>query len=188
MALECLGTHGSRAGTLREQVSAQLDNYRSRVHRWMPLRRPLLDAAFAWLKANIPDSGSPPALVHGDIGFHNLLMEKGNVNALLDWEFAHCGDPLEDLFYCKAFVEQVIDWETFMQVYIARGGADYDRSQTGSIERYYEIWRNVRNASVCARPMHVFLSDERAALKSAVAGLTFLPRFELEAFNMIVER
>jgi aminoglycoside phosphotransferase (APT) family kinase protein len=175
-----------KQSTLGEQVAAQLDEYQSLAHRSLNPRRPLLDADFAWLRFNIPDSGSRISMVHGDIGFHNMLILDGNVNALLDWEFAHYGDPLEDLFYCKAFVEQVVSWDEFLKGYVAQGGIDYDRSQTSKIDRYYEIWRNVRNAAACARPVHVFLSNERAALKSAVAGLTLLPRFELEAFNLIV--
>jgi hypothetical protein len=37
------------------------------------------------------------ALCHGDAGPGNFLFEGARVTALLDWEFAHVGDPLDDL-------------------------------------------------------------------------------------------
>lgn len=39
----------------------------------------------------------PSALLHGDPGSHNVLIEGGTVTALLDWEDALLGDPLFEL-------------------------------------------------------------------------------------------
>ena len=56
----------------------------------------LCDFAARWL-----DASAPPAdrtvLCHGDAGPGNFLFEGERVTALLDWEFAHLGDPLDDL-------------------------------------------------------------------------------------------
>jgi aminoglycoside phosphotransferase (APT) family kinase protein len=56
-------------------------------------------AAFAleFLRERFP--GEPERLVfcHGDVGPGNFLHEDGQVTGLLDWEFAHVGDPLDDL-------------------------------------------------------------------------------------------
>jgi aminoglycoside phosphotransferase (APT) family kinase protein len=43
--------------------------------------------------------GEPDRLVlcHGDAGMGNFLADDGRVTALLDWEFAHLGDPHDDL-------------------------------------------------------------------------------------------
>jgi aminoglycoside phosphotransferase len=45
-------------------------------------------------------------LVHGDFGPNNILFEPGThaVHALLDWEFAHVGEPVEDLAWCEWIV------------------------------------------------------------------------------------
>jgi aminoglycoside phosphotransferase (APT) family kinase protein len=42
-------------------------------------------------------------LVHGDYGPNNLLFSPVTfeVRAILDWEWAHAGDPLEDLAWCE---------------------------------------------------------------------------------------
>lgn len=42
-------------------------------------------------------------LVHGDFGPHNLLLDPDTfaVTGLVDWEFTHPGDPVEDLAWCE---------------------------------------------------------------------------------------
>jgi aminoglycoside phosphotransferase (APT) family kinase protein len=47
-----------------------------------------------------------PGLVHGDYGPQNLLLdpESLDVVAVLDWEFAHDGDPVEDLAWAEWIV------------------------------------------------------------------------------------
>lgn len=44
-----------------------------------------------------PSSPGRVALCHGDAGPGNYLQENGRVTAMLDWEMAHIGDPLDDL-------------------------------------------------------------------------------------------
>jgi aminoglycoside phosphotransferase (APT) family kinase protein len=58
---------------------------------------PLACFAFAWLERNAPRRADRIALCHGDVGPGNFLHEDGRITALLDWEFAHLGDPLDDL-------------------------------------------------------------------------------------------
>ncbi|MFI6700702.1 phosphotransferase family protein [Streptomyces sp. NPDC050509] len=56
------------------------------------------------------DTGADPAPdkapVHGDFGPHNLLLDPSTlqVTAVVDWEFAHPGDPVEDLAWCEWIV------------------------------------------------------------------------------------
>ncbi len=57
---------------------------------------PVFELAFRWLQAHCP----PPAeltLVHGDFRHGNLMIGPDGVRAVLDWELAHVGDPMEDL-------------------------------------------------------------------------------------------
>jgi len=49
-----------------------------------------------WLLAHRPP-GEEQVIVHGDFGFHNLLVAPDHVTAVLDWELATIGDPLVDL-------------------------------------------------------------------------------------------
>ncbi len=60
--------------------------------------QPIARAALRWLIAHCPDPSGPPALVHGDFRSGNFLFSpEGRLLALLDWEMAHLGDPMEDL-------------------------------------------------------------------------------------------
>ncbi|GAB3418950.1 phosphotransferase family protein [Flindersiella endophytica] len=57
-------------------------------------------------KLDASELGEGPVLVHGDFGPNNLLFdpESLQVTALLDWEFAHTGEPIEDLAWCEWIV------------------------------------------------------------------------------------
>lgn len=48
----------------------------------------------------------PGVLVHGDFGPQNLLFDAATVSvaAVLDWEWAHIGQPVEDLAWCEWIV------------------------------------------------------------------------------------
>src|SRR5690606_5576954 len=57
---------------------------------------PALELGFRWLERHRP----PPTaatVVHGDFRNGNLVVGPDGLRAVLDWELAHLGDPLEDL-------------------------------------------------------------------------------------------
>jgi aminoglycoside phosphotransferase (APT) family kinase protein len=58
--------------------------------------RPVFELTFRWLREHLP-SATPPVLVHGDYRHGNLIVGAQGVHAVLDWELAHAGDPVEDL-------------------------------------------------------------------------------------------
>jgi aminoglycoside phosphotransferase (APT) family kinase protein len=58
--------------------------------------RPVFELAFRWLREHLPSSVTP-VLVHGDYRHGNLVIGAQGVQAVLDWELAHIGDPAEDL-------------------------------------------------------------------------------------------
>lgn len=49
------------------------------------------------------DAGAGAVLVHGDYGPNNLLLDPSGqqVTAIVDWEWAHAGEPVEDLAWCE---------------------------------------------------------------------------------------
>lgn len=60
--------------------------------------QPVAEATIRWLTRHLPDPSGRLSLVHGDYRSGNFLYnEAGEIPALLDWEMAHIGDPLEDL-------------------------------------------------------------------------------------------
>jgi len=62
---------------------------------------PLVRYAGAWLLANAPRTVQRTVLVQGDTGPGNFLAEGGKVTGIVDWEFAHLGDPMDDIAWLE---------------------------------------------------------------------------------------
>jgi aminoglycoside phosphotransferase (APT) family kinase protein len=60
--------------------------------------QPIIRAAIRWLRRNPPPPPQKLSIVHADFRTGNFLYDtEGKIHAILDWEMAHLGDPLEDL-------------------------------------------------------------------------------------------
>ncbi len=60
--------------------------------------QPIARALIRRLRRNPPAAPARVAVVHGDFRTGNFLFDRaGTIHAILDWEMAHLGDPLEDL-------------------------------------------------------------------------------------------
>ncbi|CAA0094546.1 Putative aminoglycoside phosphotransferase [Halioglobus japonicus] len=57
---------------------------------------PMIDYTWRWLRDNLPGTART-TLVHGDFRNGNLMVTANGINAVLDWELAHIGDPVRDL-------------------------------------------------------------------------------------------
>lgn len=62
---------------------------------------PVIEWALAWLERQAPPAFDV-TLIHADFRTGNYLVEQGRLTAILDWEFATFGDPLEDLGWMLA--------------------------------------------------------------------------------------
>jgi aminoglycoside phosphotransferase (APT) family kinase protein len=97
----------------------------------------LISTAANWLERHKPSRDVRPCLLHGDIGFHNILFDQGKLTALLDWETAFLGDPAKDIATCQSFVGKYTDWDQFLRWYRDAGGQPIDESSV----RYYSVLR-----------------------------------------------
>lgn len=86
-------------------------------------------AILNWLLANVPETDARPCLIHGDIGFHNMLLEQGEMTALLDWESSQIGHPGQDLAYVYNAGHASLDWPRVMRAYQAAGGTPLTEQQ-----------------------------------------------------------
>ena len=59
--------------------------------------QPVFELALTRLDRRKPAPLDRPVLVHGDYRTGNYLADESGVTAILDWELAHLGDPIEDL-------------------------------------------------------------------------------------------
>jgi aminoglycoside phosphotransferase (APT) family kinase protein len=73
-------------------VNAMLD--RADVSAWVDSKTA---AALRRIDAEQPPNTDEPRLVHGDFNPINILVHKGTVSGVLDWEFSHAGSPYMDI-------------------------------------------------------------------------------------------
>jgi aminoglycoside phosphotransferase (APT) family kinase protein len=93
-----------------------------RRHRMEP--HPVIVGAFIWLKEHLPVADRI-TIVHGDFRYGNLLYEGKRINALLDWEMVHLGDPVEDLTWAYRALwspASVMPLEEFVERYSKSSG------------------------------------------------------------------
>ena len=90
---------------------------------------PMLGYIGAWLNANRPPA-APLRLVHGDFQAANILVGADDAYQLVDWEYAHVGDPREDLGWYNGYSSAAPpnlyepDPEGFLARYRAATGLD----------------------------------------------------------------
>jgi aminoglycoside phosphotransferase (APT) family kinase protein len=83
--------------SVRQHVLEDLGNMRRRATAPDGAIEPLLRLSIDWLERNVPDYDGPTVLVQGDTGPGNFMYENGKVTAVVDWELAHLGDPMDDI-------------------------------------------------------------------------------------------
>lgn len=103
---------------------------------------PLIDFALAWLELNLPKVNERAVLVHGDAGPGNFLFDEGRLTALIDWELAHLGDPMEDLAWLsmRSVMEPVPDFAACIREYEAHSGIEIDRERLN----YHRVFVSLR--------------------------------------------
>ena len=83
--------------TAREHALDEIGNMRRRVTTSTGHIDPLVRLSLDWLERNVPEFDGPVVLVQGDTGPGNFMYENGKVTAVVDWELAHLGDPMDDI-------------------------------------------------------------------------------------------
>lgn len=91
--------HAMDAGPLcflkRFGAAEQVDLYR-RVYASLDHPQPVIELGLRWAEDRLPGL-RPPAVVHGDFRLGNLICNAGRIAAVIDWELAVLGDPVQDL-------------------------------------------------------------------------------------------
>jgi aminoglycoside phosphotransferase (APT) family kinase protein len=115
---------------------------------------PVFELAMGWLERRLPPPAAP-RLVHGDFRTGNFLADASGVTAILDWELAHLGDPMEDLgWLCvKSWRFGAIDnpvggfgaRETLFAAYEAAGGAPVDPVRV----HFWEVFGTLHWGVIC---------------------------------------
>ena len=152
---------GGCGDSIADHVRAELGIWRA-MYDEAGRADPLLDLAFRWLDDNMPAPDAPVALVHGDAGPGNFLFEHGRLTAMIDWELAHLGDPMEDLawFSMRCVMEPVPDFAASLRDYEHFSAAPVDRARI----RYHRVFVStrvvvIRHRNVTGEPAHAIVSQ-----------------------------
>ncbi len=122
---------------------------------------PLLEFAFLWLRKHVPETDRAPVLAHGDAGPGNFMYDEGELTALIDWEFAHLGDPMDDIawFSMRCVMEPVPDYFDALRCYEEAVGAPIDRASL----LYHRVLVStrvvvIRHRNFASEPAHAIVS------------------------------
>jgi aminoglycoside phosphotransferase (APT) family kinase protein len=105
-------------------------------------RDPLITYGLDWLDRNVPKTLSRVSLVQGDTGPVNFMFDGDRVSAIIDWEWGHLGDPMEDLgnVCVRNFWNPSGPLIDLFRRYEKRSGIPVDWSAV----RYYRVQQNMR--------------------------------------------
>jgi aminoglycoside phosphotransferase (APT) family kinase protein len=179
--------HGStvqRGADVPEVLRRDIDDLRRRVLERERQPHPGLSVGLAWLESHLDDLTNRPACrVHGDIGFHNMLMKDNRLAGLLDWEFSHIGDPVEDLVMIKPFLQQIESWPRFIRAYETQSGLRMDARSA----RYFAVWTEVRNLIACLGSLNSLLLPQVKDVALCVAGTIYIPKYEIAVLDALMQ-
>jgi aminoglycoside phosphotransferase (APT) family kinase protein len=170
-------------------AAAELERYEQIFRAIAPDPHPVLELAFRWLGARVP---APRALavVHGDYRVGNVIFGPEGLRAVLDWELAHVGDPVEDLgWLCvRAWrfgaddrpVGGLCAREELFAAYERAGGAPVDPAAV----RWWEVFGNLKWAVICIMQARTFLEGAVDSVELASLGRRVVEN-ELELLDLM---
>ena len=138
--------------------------------------QPVFELALSWLDRRKPPPLDRPVLVHGDYRTGNYLADETGVTAILDWELAHLGDPIEDLgWLCvKSWRFGAIDRpaggfgsrEELWAAYQRAGGRPVDPQRA----HWWEVFGTVHWGIICLNQAWKHLSGSIRSMERASIG------------------
>lgn len=151
----------------------QVEQYRTMLDT-LAQPHPTFELVFRWLDAHRPAS-SARCVVHGDFRLGNVMVGHDGLRAVLDWELAHIGDPMEDLgWLCvKAWrfgsplpVAGVGDYDTLFRAYQQAGGAPVDPD----VVRWWEVLGTLKWGIMCIMQANAHLAGFTRSHELAAIG------------------
>ena len=144
-------------------AETEVSRYEQIYRAVTPEPHPAFELAFRWLRQQMPSTGQRRVLVHGDYRIGNVIFGPEGARAILDWELAHIGDPMEDLGWLC-----VRSWrfgnddlpaggigtrEELWRAYEAAGGGSVDPGHA----RFWEAFGNLRWGIICISQAKTYL-------------------------------
>ena len=135
---------------------------------------PAFELAIGWLTANRP-AEVEPRVVHGDFRLGNLIVGPDGLRAVLDWELAHLGDPMEDLGWMC-----VRSWRFGKGALPVGGFGTRDQlfegyaAEGGTVDaprvHWWEVLGTLKWGIVCESMVHAWLTGSERDVEKAAIG------------------
>ncbi len=136
---------------------------------------PVFELCFRQLQETMPPAVAP-ALVHGDFRNGNFIVGAEGIRAVLDWELAHIGDPMEDLgWLCvNAWRFGRIDKpvggfgerESLYSAYETAGGTAVEVSRVA----WWELFGCLKWGVICMYQLQLHLNGSDPSLERVAIG------------------
>lgn len=155
------------------EATDQLAYYTDVLHS-LGQPHPVLELVRNWLVDTRPSSPRI-CVVHGDFRLGNVIVGPDGLRAVIDWELAHLGDPMEDLgWLCvKAWrfggqqpVAGLGDYDELFAAYEAAGGATVDPV----VVHWWEVLGTWKWAIMCILQASVHLNGAARSHELAAIG------------------
>ena len=154
----------------------ELEYWANVIHTDALNPQPVAEAAIRWLERNLPEPSGSLCLVHGDFRSGNFLYNaKGEIAALLDWEMAHIGDPLEDLAWSldplwgwpeRTLAGGLLPREQAMKIWAQASGLVVDPEQF----RWWQIFASLKGLAIWISSTEDFANGSTKEPILAMAG------------------
>jgi aminoglycoside phosphotransferase (APT) family kinase protein len=135
---------------------------------------PVLQLGLNWLRDN-QRAAPRRTLVHGDFRNGNLLVGENGLVAVLDWELAHIGDPLQDLGYISANVwrfgspKPVGGFGEYADLLAGYASVSGETPAMADVQ-YWQVHAALSWGMVCLLMLQMYRSGQDASLERAAVG------------------
>jgi aminoglycoside phosphotransferase (APT) family kinase protein len=150
---------------------------------------PAIELGLHWVKERLPRHREP-VVVHGDWRIGNVAVDERGLVAVLDWEFAHLADPVEDLAWplVRAWrfgaddrrLGGIADARPYFDRYAELTGVEVGEDELLA----WEVLGNVKWAVGCLTQSRRHLNGQERSVELAVLG-RLAAEMEYELLDLI---
>ncbi len=150
---------------------------------------PAIELGLHWVKERLPRHRAP-VVVHGDWRIGNIAVDENGIVAVLDWEFSHLADPVEDLAWplVRAWrfgaddkhLGGIGDLDRYLDRYTELTGTEVTSEEL----LVWEVFGNVKWATGCLTQSRRHFNGQERSVELAVLG-RLAAEMEYELLDLI---